>query len=497
MSYLIDNALEEMENITEKEIFKDISNILKILENYNVNKLINLEIPTKILPENIEKQLILIAPKLKNRNFVKEDVNFLAKWLKINEFFANKSISDKSFTFLCPISTIFYYLQIKPEFLSRIVSKEKFSKINENVFETFNNIDDSFNVSKTAPNFEKEAFKRYKTGLTKDDVSSVYFFIESVERGKGIYPNFFICFLAQLLLIEPSKFFNFLESINEPFTLVKYINTIENRLDNKLFELIKLSNNKWLVLEYLRQIFKDLPSEGNLISEKIESISLLFERIHTITNGDFLIEGIVFLSKSKNKKYLGICTGTFLSNLNKKSIIEKLVESMGINERMFNLDFWTFMGKSLEKENKELLKFMGSLIFNNWDRFLKKRFKDEKIVLGLIYTDYLNIVIWYLQECLSNDKSKFLKLLEEKIDAIINYKSFWVKYPSRKRLVCLSYVYNMSEAWKNVANSEIEVELLKNKILFILGDERMFLSLPDYENSHKNILKIKDNFGLS
>lgn len=54
----------------------------------------------------------------------------------------------------------------------------------------------------------------------------------------------------------------------------------------------------------------------------------------------------------------------------------------------------------------------------------------------------------------------------------------------------------MSEAWKNVLNSEIEDETLKNKILFILNDERMFLSLPDYEDSHKRILKIKNNFGL-
>lgn len=107
-----------------------------------------------------------------------------------------------------------------------------------------------------------------------------------------------------------------------------------------------------------------------------------------------------------------------------------------------------------------------------------------------------NRLVWCFKECLSKDKSKFLKLLEEKLDSIINYKSFWIKYPSRKRLICLSYVYYMSEAWKNVLNSEIEVETLKNKILFILNDERMFLSLPDYNGSHKHILKIKNNFGL-
>jgi hypothetical protein len=219
-------------------------------------------------------------------------------------------------------------------------------------------------------------------------------------------------------------------------------------------------------------------------------------RLYTISGAEFSVNGIKFLTKFKNKKYLGIWVGTFLSNLNDKPLIKSLVEVMGINERVFNLDFWTFIAKDLEKENKELLEFLGHIIFNKWDNFFKELFTDEKITLGLICTDYLNIVVWYFQECLSKDKSKFLKLLGEKLDSIINYKSFWIKYPSRKRLICLSYVFYMSEAWKNVLNSEIEDETLKNKILFILNDERMFLSLPDYEDSHKRILKIKNNFGL-
>lgn len=496
MPSLIDSALEEMENVTENEISADIYNISEILKDYEVTELINLEMPPEILPKNIKEQLIQTAHKIKSKKFEKEDVKFFAKMLKINIFFLNKSILDENFIFLSPISTIFYYLQIRPEFLSRIVSKDKFSKINENIFEIFKKLDDSFNVQMITSDIEQEALRRYKTGLTKDDLTSIYYLIEGVERGRDVYPNFFVIFLARLLLIEPIKYFYVLESIKEPFFMVKYINIIENKLQKNFFKIIQSSNNKWLVFEYLRQIFKELPFEGTLNGEKIESISLLFGRLYDLDDEEFFVQGIKFLTKFKNQKYLGLSVGAFLSNFDERSIIKKLVEVMGINERAFNLDFWTFIAKSLEKENKELLEFMGQLIFNKWDNFFKELFADEKIILGLIYTDYLNIVVWYLQECLSKDRSKFLKLLEQKLDSIINYKSFWIKYPSRKRLILLSYVYNMSEAWKNVLNSEIEVETLKNKILFILNDERMFLALPDYKGSHKQIMKIKNNFGL-
>lgn len=40
MPDLLDSALEEMENITENEISGDIFNILEILKDYDVNKLI-------------------------------------------------------------------------------------------------------------------------------------------------------------------------------------------------------------------------------------------------------------------------------------------------------------------------------------------------------------------------------------------------------------------------------------------------------------------------
>lgn len=190
--------------------------------------------------------------------------------------------------------------------------------------------------------------------------------------------------------------------------LVEYINIIVNKIDKEFLKLLQSSNNKWLVFEYLRQIFKDLSSQATLKGEDITLISLLLGRLYNINRAEFSIEGIKFLTKFENKKYLGICVGTFLSNLNDKPSIKSLVEVMGINERTFNLDFWTFIAKALEKENKELLEFLGQIIFNKWDNFFKKLFTDEKITLGLICTDYLNIVVWYFQECLSKDKPKFL-----------------------------------------------------------------------------------------
>lgn len=491
MSKLIDKAIQEMDNISEDKISDDIKGFLEILNDNNLESLLNQNL-FEILPQELKNRLMKIDSIVRNND--EKNFKIISGALYIAKIFSEKSIKE-GVIFLWPVSVIFHYLRVKPNFLTYIVKKEDLSKIVSNIHKFLFKIDDNFNVPKNTPYIEQEYLKMYQIGITNDDLNNVYLFIESVERGRGIYPNFFVIFLAQVLLIEPSKWFSFLKSIIKPFTIVKYMNIIENKLNKEFIDLIIDSDNKWTIFEYSRQIIKDIKLKDNLKDDEIMLISRLFEKLYNIDE-DFFINGIIFLAKYENKKCLGVCIGTFLSNSNDQILIKKMIDAFGIDDRKFLIDLWTFIGKTLEKEKKELLESMSQFIFIKWDNFLKEQFWNAEIKLGLVFTDYLNIVIWYLQECLSKDKSKFLGLLEEKLDVIINYKSYWVKNPSRKRIICLSYVYNMSHAWKNVYNTEIDSQHLNDKLRYILDDKRLYLSLPNYEDLNKHILKIKDNFGI-
>jgi len=495
MSNLKNKSLEEIKKIKAEDISNEIKKISDILKNYNTDILFNEEIQLDILSKEVLNQLDQISSTLKSTKFTTKDVKFLAKYLKIIEIFAKKTISENNFVYLYPISIIFYMLRLEPNFLTQIVGKDIFSKIIEIDYNYFLKIENTFNVPIDTSYYEKDIFKRYLNGVKKDNIFNVYSFVESVERGNGNYTNYFMSFLARILFSNPEKYFSFLELLTQPFTLDKYLNIIENKLENKFLETCLSSNNNWLIFGYLRQLIQELNPTVELSKDEINSISKLFGKLYLIDE-DFFISGILFLAKYQNKKCLGYCIGMSLSNINEKDLLKKSINRFGINQNAHNLDLWTYIAKALKNENEELLECIGQIIFNKWVNFLKKLFNSDKLESSLIYTDYLDIIIYFLAECLEKNKSKFLELLEKKLDIIINYKSFWVKYSSQKRFIYLSYVYCMSEAWKIIYDSEIDVIAIKNKINFIIDDKRLYLSLRDNGISHKKILKIKENFGI-
>lgn len=488
MSDLMIEALNEMYNISESELSDMFECFFKITSK-NIEILIN-KSPSEVLSGEIENKLNQLSSNLKSVQ--KEDIKTIAEYLKIVELFSNKS-THNDIRWLYPVFLVFYYFRIEPEFLVKVVNEAVISEIISNISEFFSEIEDEFSLAEDVPYYEKEAFLIYQKGLEKKDLENVYSFIEGVERGKGIHANLFVTFLAELLLLEPKSYFYFLNSAIEPFKLVKFINIIENKFNSELMKLIITSDNQWMIFEYLRQIFKDLNHSNRLKKEDVELISLLLNKLNDI-NTDFFVDAAIFLAKFKNKKCIGLCLGNALAIMNEKEVLKRIIDTIGINDNHFYLDLVTWIGKSLEKENKELLIFMGEYTFRKWDKFLNDRFKSAEIVIKILFTDYLRIVIWYLQECLSNDKSEFLELLEKKLDTITNYKSYWVKYPSRKRLICLTYVYAMSEAWKNVLDSKIDKEL-EDKFLMVIDDTRMLVSLPDFDDQiSSHISKIKANF---
>lgn len=295
-------------------------------------------------------------------------------------------------------------------------------------------------------------------------------------------------------MLNSSRFFSFLEPMKQPYTVVKFLNILEDKLEKKNIDCVMKSENRWILFEYLRQIFKK--DELKLNDHELELISLLLGRLYDFDES-FFYNGTNFLSKYRTKNCLGIALGKFLSDKNETEIIEPLIESFGIDDKTFNLEMWSHVCKTLKRENKPLLLFLNQIVFNKWDNFLKEQFNNEKILTSLIFTDYVHIVICHFQYCIKNGNTIFFELLEEKLNSLMNYKSFWIKNPSRKRFVGFSYLYSMSMAWKNVHNTEINEQSLKEKLCFILDDERLKLSLPSFFNETNNLIfEIKSNFGI-
>jgi len=489
-------SLKEMENIKEEDVSDVTTKISENLKTYTTDILFNEELMVDIVSKDDKNELDRISLILNSEKFTEFDVILLAKYLKIIEFFVNKTISENNFVYLFPVAVIFYVLRLDITFLNQIVESEIFSKIIEVVHNYLLKIENTWNVPDDAPYYEKETFKRYLSAIGGSNLIDVYIFIESVERGRGIYASYFVSFLARIVLLKPKKYFLFLELLTDPFTLEKFLLLINNKLEDTFLEICLNSNNKWLIFGYLRQIFKELNSSRVLTKEEIRDISKLFEKLYIIDK-DFFITGIFFLAKYSNKKCLGYCVGIAFSNINEKNLVKTLIDKFGIKQNSTNLDLWTFIASALKKDkNEELLGFLAQTTFKKWNIFLKERFNSNEYESRLVLTDYLNIIIYFMAECLEKDKSKFLEILNKKLDFVINYKSFWVSNASSKRFIYLSYVYCMSEAWKHIGEPPIDVITIKNKIIFIIDDERLYLSLYDDGISHKKILKIKENFGI-
>jgi hypothetical protein len=482
MSKIIDEAMQEMENISEDELSDEIKAFLDVLNENNLEILSNKEI-YEILPQEIEENL----KQLKKSN----DVKLIAKYLKVAKFFSERSVDD--IIYLWPVAVMFQLLNLRPALLSKILNEAVISKLLQTIFEFLNNVSISFNLSK-APFSEKQIFKLYQSGLVNENLNEVYYFIASLERGKEIYPNIYVNFLAQILLFKPSQYFNFLNSIEQPFFLVKFMNIMGNKLNKEYIDYLLLSENKWAVFEYLRQIFKDIRSRG-LNDDKLSLISLVLEKLYDIDE-EFFINGLIFLAKYKTKSSLGISTGKFFSKLNIFEVLEKLIDAFGVDDSTFHLDFWSCICETLERENKQLSVLMSKFVFHKWEDYLIEQFNSDKILTRLIFTGYKHIVILYLQECLKEDDSQFFDLLDEKLNYLIEYKSFWVNNPSRKRFIWFSYLYCMSMAWKNTFDYEINVSSLKDKVIFVFDDNRLPLSLPFNEDINTLIFEIKNNFGI-
>jgi hypothetical protein len=489
-------GLSGIKNLKENDLLIDMDELVIKIEKFDMD-ILSKRSP-HVFNEHIYEKLDQLRSNHKNdtTSISIKDIKLVSNILKIAQIFAKKTIQTNDFTYFYPVASIIGYLQQEPEFLSHILDDSDFNKLKKLVFELFCLTKQDYYLPDSANHFEKVSFERYNNGIKENNLKNVFDFIEALERGNGYSMNFFMGFLSRLLLLDFNNYISFLDSLEEPLLMSKHIEILKRETKKEsVVDALSESKNKWLLFEYLRQIFRSY----NVIvcdDKEMRIISHLFKIIYNI-NKNFFIEGISFLSHPNNYKCLGTALGFSLSAINNKVLLNEIIDYMGIDKFANSANFWLHIGKSIiDDDNKTLCRYMASTVFHKWSIFLEELFYGDELLIMMALTDYEHIIDYYFQELLFNNKSEFLAILKEKVDLIVNYKSYWVKYPSRKRLIWLGYIYLMSTAWKKIVNDKID-EDFEQDILFIVNDSRLIVDIPDRNHGiHENITKMKDNFGL-
>lgn len=517
--------LDELKKLSEDNLIIDLDKIDQILENYDIIDLIN-HLP-EILPITITNKIEEINSEYETGSdeFKKNDIDLILNILKICEIYLKKTAFNEDLKFIYPVAIIFYHLQVKTECLSIITEYNTFSNIKKLIFEFLCNLKETYELPEDFPHIVKISHENYIKGIKNEDLKLVY--EEYIDKNKGNFPeNVFISFLVRILLLEPDNYIYFLKSIKKHFILIKYICMIENKVNNEIIEAIIRLEDKWIIIEYLRQIIK-YTNKKNFGESEILLVSTMFEKLYSIDE-IFFINGIILFLNYENKVLFGKIIGRALANINNEELIGKLLDQRDIcidlieiypnfnlgldyeaklNKSMLksmndhkkrnnqpNNIFWDIILSSLIKFNEPLASFLAEKVFIKWENFLENLWKSMLIPNDFIGTEFNNIIIYYFILLLKKDESSFLKLLNEKLDDIINYKSYWIYYTSNKRFIPLTYVYAMSYSWINVHKHVIHNKILNDKLLFLLNDECMFLSLFNQNHTPNEFLEIEKNF---
>ncbi|QIG89324.1 hypothetical protein G6R40_06355 [Chryseobacterium sp. POL2] len=322
-----------------------------------------------------------------------------------------------------------------------------------------------------APINEKMKFSAYTEGYSQNNIEKVYNLIEAIERGsnRGFHFNY---------LLE--NLIKFLYEINFPI-FIEILSKQQN-ISNIIFylqsfnfdELIKISNessffNKWINFEIVRQLTKKENKRSVISDEEIRIVKDVLIRINN-DNFDFFKQSIKYFSRSK---LYNSALGISLTETEDDKITAIISECFVFDKYSNNLENRDFLKDQFSNyANDEKAKTFFTSIFNQYERFLKELYQDEKFYLNnILLTDYANYILHYYVSYV--DEELIVNKLKNLLDNIIFIDSEWAISESQQitkfhlynsEIHILTYEYKN----KNLNIQEITTlynELLNNKIL--------------------------------
>jgi len=267
-------------------------------------------------------------------------------------------------------------------------------------------------ISEKTPYHQKNSYKKYKKGLTTNNIDFVYDFVKSLERGKGIYSNYIIHNLSKILF--EFDFDKFLEVISNKNGVIDLIGHLQCYNTEELFNIADYldNDNLWLHFELLRQILKKTPEnsideekmfhlknitkkshENSIDEEKMVCVKNIIKKLYEY-DFDFFKQTVTFF---QNNYLFNASLGENLAELD-KSIIKNIFEDcFKIDSRDDNIESKTILLKRFKtKSTDDNYKYLLKIVFNIWNGFFNESLvSNELLNVEIIRTDYWDYIVDY------------------------------------------------------------------------------------------------------
>jgi hypothetical protein len=441
------------------------------------------EVLTETFPENLRNKVVKIV-NFTNRyaNYVaaelrKEDLILLAEIIKeIREYFV-KAVENEDLkklilaVYLRDILRLEYngiinlddYSSAEIEWVKeKLQCMLKYNKFSLDDFRKYNQL-------------EARNVDRFYSAIEDLNFSYAYSFIRGFEDGINIFafPVLFKSIISFAAQLEISIVLDFLSTKTDPIEILAYFNLFTEQQIRDSINYIP--DNKWLLLELLRQLFKsdDLQftdAEIKILTGKLKELALtdkiFFRELINLFKDEKLFSRLLALVLAQlNQGYLDLYLDTI--NLNQYHS-EDYLESNQL-----------FLKIYIENTTSEEQFYLCSRIKEKWNSYLAELVAEEEYLNRLVYTDQYSFVYHYYFLSLEDvaDAESELKIVIEdyKTAAYTWHESF--KGARAAYFVFLTKVYILS----TVAQKKQFVisAFLRERIAEFFSDQRLWLRFHD------------------
>jgi hypothetical protein len=341
--------------------------------------------------------------------------------------------------------------------------------------------------------FEARNIDEFYSAIDGFNFSYAYNFIRGLETGINIFafPVLFSSIISFAAHLEISIVMDSLSTKTDSIEILAYFNLFTE--DQIRDSINYIQDNKWLLLELLRQLFKsdDLQfsdAEIEILTGKLKELAL--------TDKIFFRELInLFKAEKSFSKLLALV----LAQLS-QGYLDLYLYTVNLNQYHSEYDLEAnqlFLKIFNENTTSAEQFYLCSRIKKKWDSYLVELIAEEEYLDRLVYTNYYRFVYHYYFLSLENayDAENELKsvLKDYKTAAYNWHQSF--KGPRTAYFVFLTKVYVLSTV---VQEKEIVISiLLRERIAEVFSDQRLWLRFHDSFEEPEVVGKIKGSLQIA
>jgi hypothetical protein len=341
--------------------------------------------------------------------------------------------------------------------------------------------------------FESRNIDEFYSAIDDFNFSYAYNFIRGLEDGINIFA-FLVLFrsiIRSAAQLEISILLDSFSTKTDPIEILAYFNFFAERQIRDSINYIQ--DNKWLLLELLRQLFKS--DDLQLTNAEIEILTGKLKDL-ALTDKVFFKELInLFKAKKSFSKLLALV----LVQLN-QGYLDLYLDTVNLNQYPSEYDLEAnrlFLKIFIENTTSAEQFYLCSRIKEKWDTYLAELVAEEEYLDNLVYTNYYSFVYHYyflISEKASDAESELKSVLKEYKTATYDW------HESFKGARAAYFVFLIKTYILSIVAQEKEFVFstsLQERIAEVFSDQRLWLRFHDSFEVPEVVGKIKDSLQIA